>query len=117
MLSLCLYGIAFIYGIYRKWEYFSLCVCQVLLQGLQNLNRAVHQDIVAVELFPKERWVAPSSVVLQDDQQDDEDTEEEEAEKKVTTALGEIRAGVFFFFFNTAKVNIQDICHSSYFIC
>uniref|UniRef100_A0A671T296 Exosome complex exonuclease RRP44 n=1 Tax=Sinocyclocheilus anshuiensis TaxID=1608454 RepID=A0A671T296_9TELE len=40
---------------------------EVLLQGLQNLNRAVHQDVVAVELFPKERWVAPSSVVLQDD--------------------------------------------------
>ncbi|KAF7689461.1 exosome complex exonuclease RRP44 [Silurus meridionalis] len=56
---------------------------EVLLQGLQNLNRAVHQDVVAVELFPKEQWVAPSSVVLQDDQQNDEDTEEEEAEKKM----------------------------------
>lgn len=69
-------------------------VCQVLLQGLQNLNRAVHQDVVAVELFPKERWVAPSSVVLQDDQQNDEDTEEEEAEKKVITALIEVNTSV-----------------------
>lgn len=69
-------------------------VCQVLLQGLQNLNRAVHQDVVAVELFPKERWVAPSSVVLQDDQQNDEDTEEEEAEKKVITALIEVNKSV-----------------------
>lgn len=64
-----------------------MCVCQVLIQGLQNLNRAVHQDVVAVELFPKERWVAPSAVVLQDDQQNDEDAEEEEAEKKVRTSL------------------------------
>ncbi|KAG7315918.1 hypothetical protein KOW79_020784 [Hemibagrus wyckioides] len=60
---------------------------EVLLQGLQNLNRAVHQDVVAVELFPKERWVAPSSVVLQDDQQNDEDTEEEEAEKKLKSPV------------------------------
>lgn len=66
-----------------------MCVCmrQVLLQGLNNLNRAVHQDVVAVELFPEERWVAPSSVVLQDDQQNDEDTEEEETEKKVITLI------------------------------
>uniref|UniRef100_A0A8C2KT73 DIS3 exosome endoribonuclease and 3'-5' exoribonuclease n=1 Tax=Cyprinus carpio TaxID=7962 RepID=A0A8C2KT73_CYPCA len=57
---------------------------EVLLQGLQNLNRAVHQDVVAVELFPKERWVAPSSVVLQDDSPNDEDAEEDETENKPT---------------------------------
>uniref|UniRef100_A0A8C2KMT9 DIS3 exosome endoribonuclease and 3'-5' exoribonuclease n=1 Tax=Cyprinus carpio TaxID=7962 RepID=A0A8C2KMT9_CYPCA len=56
---------------------------EVLLQGLQNLNRAVHQDVVAVELFPKERWVAPSSVVLQDDSPNDEDAEEDETENKL----------------------------------
>ncbi|MEQ2214828.1 hypothetical protein XENOCAPTIV_021282, partial [Xenoophorus captivus] len=39
----------------------------VLIQGLQNLNRAVHQDVVAVQLLPKNQWVAPSAVVLQDD--------------------------------------------------
>uniref|UniRef100_A0A8B9JTH8 Protein DIS3 homolog n=1 Tax=Astyanax mexicanus TaxID=7994 RepID=A0A8B9JTH8_ASTMX len=59
---------------------------EVLLQGLQNLNRAVHQDLVAIELFPKERWVAPSSVVLQDDRPNDEDAEEEDAEKKSTVS-------------------------------
>ncbi|KAM9454993.1 exosome complex exonuclease RRP44 [Clarias gariepinus] len=62
-------------------------ITEVLLQGLQNLNRAVHQDVVAVELFPKERWVAPSSVVLQDDRQNDEDTEEEEVEKKLESPV------------------------------
>ncbi|XP_056147865.1 exosome complex exonuclease RRP44 [Lampris incognitus] len=40
---------------------------EILLQGLQNLNRAVHQDVVAVQLLPRDQWVAPSSVVLQDD--------------------------------------------------
>ncbi|XP_030635923.1 exosome complex exonuclease RRP44 [Chanos chanos] len=60
---------------------------EVLVQGLLNLNRAVHQDVVAVELLPRENWVAPSSVVLIDDAQNDEDAEEEEAEKKVRKAL------------------------------
>uniref|UniRef100_A0AAR2LHI6 Exosome complex exonuclease RRP44 n=1 Tax=Pygocentrus nattereri TaxID=42514 RepID=A0AAR2LHI6_PYGNA len=60
---------------------------EVLLQGLQNLNRAVHQDVVAVELFPKEQWVAPSSVVLQDDRPSDKETEEEEAEKKLESPV------------------------------
>uniref|UniRef100_A0A673K993 Protein DIS3 homolog n=1 Tax=Sinocyclocheilus rhinocerous TaxID=307959 RepID=A0A673K993_9TELE len=60
---------------------------EVLLQGLQNLNRAVHQDVVAVELFPKEHWVAPSSVVLQDDSPNDEDAEEDETENKVNSSV------------------------------
>lgn len=64
--------------------------CQVLLQGFQNLNRAVHQDVVAVELFPKERWVAPSSVVLQDDNPDDEDAEEDETETENKVGINPI---------------------------
>uniref|UniRef100_S4R8Y7 RNB domain-containing protein n=1 Tax=Petromyzon marinus TaxID=7757 RepID=S4R8Y7_PETMA len=40
---------------------------QVLIQGLQHLNRAMHDDIVCVEMFPEERWVAPSSLVLHDE--------------------------------------------------
>uniref|UniRef100_A0A8P4GG87 Exosome complex exonuclease RRP44 n=1 Tax=Dicentrarchus labrax TaxID=13489 RepID=A0A8P4GG87_DICLA len=40
---------------------------EVLIQGLQNLNRAVHQDVVAVQLLPRNQWVAPSAVVLQDE--------------------------------------------------
>uniref|UniRef100_A0A674C2D5 Protein DIS3 homolog n=1 Tax=Salmo trutta TaxID=8032 RepID=A0A674C2D5_SALTR len=56
---------------------------EVLIQGLQNLNRAVHQDLVAVEILPLNQWVAPSSVVLQDEgPKEDDVTEEEEAELK-----------------------------------
>ncbi|XP_071186969.1 exosome complex exonuclease RRP44 [Salvelinus alpinus] len=57
---------------------------EVLIQGLQNLNRAVHQDLVAVEILPLNQWVAPSSVVLQDEgpKEDDVTEEEEEAELK-----------------------------------
>ncbi|XP_076159782.1 exosome complex exonuclease RRP44 [Alosa pseudoharengus] len=55
---------------------------EILLQGLQKLNRAVHQDLVAVELLPRDDWVAPSAVVLQDDGGKGEDDEEEEEEEK-----------------------------------
>ncbi|XP_041937482.1 exosome complex exonuclease RRP44 [Alosa sapidissima] len=55
---------------------------EILLQGLQKLNRAVHQDLVAVELLPRDDWVAPSAVVLQDDGGKGEDDEEEEDEEK-----------------------------------
>uniref|UniRef100_A0A3B5AX49 Protein DIS3 homolog n=1 Tax=Stegastes partitus TaxID=144197 RepID=A0A3B5AX49_9TELE len=57
---------------------------EILIQGLQNLNRAVHQDVVAVQLLPRNQWVAPSSVVLQDEgTAKDDDVEEEEEEKAV----------------------------------
>ncbi|XP_056663826.1 exosome complex exonuclease RRP44 isoform X3 [Monodelphis domestica] len=63
---------------------------EIILQGLRNLNRAVHEDIVAVELLPKSQWVAPSSVVLQDDGQNGDDVEdEEEKENTLKTAINE----------------------------
>ncbi|CAN9499678.1 unnamed protein product [Ophioblennius macclurei] len=55
---------------------------EVLLQGLQNLNRAVHQDVVAIQLLPRTQWVAPSSVVLQDEGSAKDDNVEEEEEEK-----------------------------------
>ncbi|CAM4488728.1 unnamed protein product [Leuciscus chuanchicus] len=65
---------------------------EVLLRGFQNLNRAVHQDVVAVELLPKEHWVAPSSVVLLDDSPNDEDAEEDETENKLKSEASESSA-------------------------
>jgi len=59
-----------------------LACCQVLIQGLQDLNRAVHQDVVAVQLLPRSQWVAPSSVVLQDDGAAKDDNEDEDEEDK-----------------------------------
>ncbi|XP_037070638.1 exosome complex exonuclease RRP44-like [Pollicipes pollicipes] len=38
----------------------------VLIQGRYNLNRAVQDDIVAVELFPRERWSVPSNLAIED---------------------------------------------------
>uniref|UniRef100_A0A3B5LQ12 Protein DIS3 homolog n=1 Tax=Xiphophorus couchianus TaxID=32473 RepID=A0A3B5LQ12_9TELE len=64
---------------------------EVLIQGLQNLNRAVHQDVVAVQLLPKNQWVAPSSVVLQDDgAAKDDNVDEDEEEKTARRATGKV---------------------------
>ncbi|XP_037535703.1 exosome complex exonuclease RRP44 [Nematolebias whitei] len=56
---------------------------EILIQGLQNLNRAVHQDVVAVQLLPRNQWVSPSSFVLQDDGTAKDDNVDEDEEEKV----------------------------------
>ena len=58
----------------------------VLIQGLQNLNRAVHEDIVAIELFPESEWSCPSGVVMKD-------AEEEAAAKDEAAAKEEEKEG------------------------
>ncbi|KAM3935612.1 exosome complex exonuclease RRP44 [Leptodactylus fuscus] len=58
---------------------------EILLQGLRNINRAMHEDIVAVQLLEKENWVAPSSVVLEDEGESDEIDVIEEKEKMLQT--------------------------------
>ncbi|XP_075055918.1 exosome complex exonuclease RRP44 [Mixophyes fleayi] len=58
---------------------------EIILQGLRNINRAMHEDIVAVQLLEKENWVAPSSVVLQDEGESDDIESVEEKEKMLKT--------------------------------
>ncbi|XP_037568995.1 exosome complex exonuclease RRP44-like [Dermacentor silvarum] len=54
----------------------------VLIQGRSNLNRAVHEDLVVVEILPEDKWSLPSGLVLVDETQDEEDkTDEEESVK------------------------------------
>ncbi|XP_041803494.1 exosome complex exonuclease RRP44 [Chelmon rostratus] len=60
---------------------------EVIIQGLQNLNRAVHQDVVAVQLLPRNQWVAPSSVVLHDEGSAKDDNADEEDEEKALRTL------------------------------
>uniref|UniRef100_UPI00358E7AF2 exosome complex exonuclease RRP44-like n=1 Tax=Myxine glutinosa TaxID=7769 RepID=UPI00358E7AF2 len=64
---------------------------EVLLKGLKHMNRAVHEDLVAVDLLPKEKWSAPSSLLLQDDVAATADgveaeTPDPESEKQVVAA-------------------------------
>lgn len=42
----------------------------------------MHEDIVAVELLPKDAWVSPSSVVLLDEEGQNEDDGEKEEERE-----------------------------------
>ncbi|XP_076065936.1 exosome complex exonuclease RRP44-like protein Dis3 [Oratosquilla oratoria] len=51
----------------------------VLIQGRNNLNRSLHDDVVAVEIFPKEQWSAPSTVVI-DQEKEEEEKDENAAE-------------------------------------
>jgi len=43
---------------------------QLFIQGYKNLNRAVHDDIVAVELLPETEWATPTSLMLEEAEQD-----------------------------------------------
>lgn len=58
----------------------------VLVQGLENMNRAIHDDIVAVELLPESSWTSPCGIMKENN--DIEDTNEEgEGEKKEAEEL------------------------------
>nr|KAI8762821.1 exosome complex exonuclease RRP44 [Biomphalaria glabrata] len=48
----------------------------VFVQGLQNLNRAVNDDVVVIEILPESEWSCPSSMVLAEDEGKDEEDEE-----------------------------------------
>lgn len=36
----------------------------ILLSGRENMNRAVHGDIVVVEVFSKQEWKSPTDEVV-----------------------------------------------------
>ena len=59
----------------------------VLVQGFEKRNRAVHEDIVAIELFPESEWSSPFGVVSKDveetaSEENDEDNETDETLQK-----------------------------------
>ncbi|XP_056008572.1 exosome complex exonuclease RRP44-like isoform X2 [Ostrea edulis] len=65
----------------------------VFIQGSQNLNRAVHDDIVAVEMLKEEDWSCPSSMILvhTEDKDDADEEENEENMKKPKKVPKELR--------------------------
>ena len=50
----------------------------VLVQGLENMNRAVHEDIVAIDLFPESKWSRPLEIVTKESPVNDEEENEEQ---------------------------------------
>lgn len=51
----------------------------MFVQGHKNLNRAVNDDVVAIEMLPESEWSCPSSLVLEETEEkaDDADIEVE----------------------------------------
>jgi hypothetical protein len=43
---------------------------EVLVVGLEHMNRAMHDDVVAVELLPEHQWRRPSTTARTDDDAD-----------------------------------------------
>lgn len=65
--------------VFGRLSYYILTVFQVFVHGLENINRAIQDDLVAVEILPKSEWVAPSSLIL--DEKDEDFKDEEQSEK------------------------------------
>lgn len=42
----------------------------VFIQGYKNLNRAVHDDIVAIEILPESEWATPTNLYLEEVKED-----------------------------------------------
>ncbi|CCJ29669.1 unnamed protein product [Pneumocystis jirovecii] len=57
----------------------------LIVFGKENMNRAIHGDIVAVEVLPKEEWRAPmSKIIEQEALTKDENAEVNESEEVIT---------------------------------
>lgn len=54
---------------------------EIFVQGLANLNRAIQDDLVAVEVLPKNEWFGPSSLILDEKDEDYKDEEQNEKHK------------------------------------
>ena len=76
----------------------KIIVSQIFIQGLVNINRAVHEDIVAVEILPKKQWTCPSSVVtttLPTDNDDDDNDDADDNDSDLTVCMWNIKFCIF----------------------
>ncbi|KAL4234603.1 exosome catalytic subunit dis3 [Mactra antiquata] len=65
----------------------------IFIQGHMNLNRAVNDDTVAIEMLPEEEWSCPSSLMLEETEEktDDADIEAEDAKLKQNKVPKDLR--------------------------
>ena len=76
---------------------------QIFIKGLESINRAIQDDVVAVELLPKEEWTKPSGLVCKD-------VDDHENENVETVGL-EVIAYKIFVLFRPLVSRLND--HSS----
>jgi len=85
-------------GAYRSWSFYEGSVRvnddrEILIQGLENINRATDGDIVGIEILEEEAWSVPSGMVVVG--ADEEETpltsdvvvESEEAEEEIMSIV------------------------------
>ncbi|KAK2159602.1 hypothetical protein LSH36_150g04005 [Paralvinella palmiformis] len=68
---------------------------QVFIQGHDYVNRAIQDDLVAIEMLPEDEWTCPSSWVLEDEEEkgDEEDIKEDEIVRTSTGKKSKIPSG------------------------
>ncbi|KAF8344715.1 hypothetical protein F5887DRAFT_250455 [Amanita rubescens] len=62
----------------------------ILLQGRENMNRAVHGDIVVVQVFPEAEWSAPADEVVDQDTTLKDDDAESSGDERDEDELDEV---------------------------
>ncbi|XP_029642031.1 exosome complex exonuclease RRP44 [Octopus sinensis] len=59
----------------------------VLVVGRENLNRAVNEDIVALEILPEDEWTCPSSIIMENTA---DEKKEEEVEDEIKKSINKV---------------------------
>ena len=59
---------------------------EILVSGVVHINRAIHGDAVAVEVFPESEWKAPSGIVIEDKTMDTEEVAGDSLESVATNS-------------------------------
>ena len=78
--------------------------CEILIQGREHLNRAIDQNVVAVQLLPQSEWVSESGVVLEPGQEEDDEAVAARKALSVRRPTGKV-VGIL-------KRNIRQFCGS-----
>ncbi|CAL4156656.1 unnamed protein product, partial [Meganyctiphanes norvegica] len=54
----------------------------VLIQGRLDINRAIHDDVVAIEIFAKEQWSVPSTLIIDQEEEEENKNSEEDGDEE-----------------------------------
>ncbi|KAJ1551141.1 exosome catalytic subunit dis3, partial [Nowakowskiella sp. JEL0078] len=62
----------------------TVTTSNIQIIGLTNINRAIHGDVVAVQVLPRNKWKrSPTAVVIEEEEAEDESEDEERDEMDV----------------------------------
>ncbi|KAK9235831.1 hypothetical protein V1525DRAFT_408814, partial [Lipomyces kononenkoae] len=58
----------------------------LLILGRESINRAMHGDVVVIEVLPREQWKQPSTKIVEEETVSKNDNPEDDAQENVVTA-------------------------------